>query len=141
MKYGIVNTEPGQFEVYIDLFFKENQLWETDPYIKKDAMEDWTTTSSFLNDVLLPLGIDLLSDADVRRIFFCEMYVQDYFPEQTHRFNDKELIERLKRREITLKRLYTKAETRKIKGRQEKKEGREPKKKGREPRVSDELKE
>ena len=43
------------------------------------------------------------------------MYAQDYFPGRSHRFHDKELIKGLKRRGITLKRLYTKAKTKRIK--------------------------
>ena len=39
--YSIVKTEPGQFEVYIDSCLKENELWETCPYIKEVPTEDW----------------------------------------------------------------------------------------------------
>ena len=60
--YGIVNIE------------------SITPYIKEDPPEDWTMTSSFLDNILLPSGIDLSADADVGRIMFCKMYAQDYFP-------------------------------------------------------------
>ena len=108
-------TEPGQFEVYISPFLKENEQGENSPYIKEDPTEDYTMTSFFLDDILLPSGIDLSADADVRKIMFCEMYAQDYFPGQPHRFHEKELINKLKQRGITSDCLYTKAETRKIK--------------------------
>ena len=38
--YGIVNTKPGQFEVYILSNEKENEIWETDPYIKEHPIEE-----------------------------------------------------------------------------------------------------
>ena len=71
------------------------------------------------------------------------MYAQDYFPGLPHRSHDKELIERLKQRGITLEQHYTKAKTRKMKreAKEERRNGKEPKKQGKEPRVSDELKE
>ena len=38
--YGIVNTAPGKFEVYIDPCLKENELWETSKYINENPAED-----------------------------------------------------------------------------------------------------
>jgi len=126
--YGIVKTAPGKFECYIKSTLKGNELREaapeeyavyTDPSLEEDSTrhkedpDDWTWTSSFIDDGLPP-STDLSKDAEERRIQFCELYVQDFFW-RTHRFHDKALNERLERRGITLKRNYTKEETRQMK--------------------------
>ena len=102
--YGIVKTGPKQFEVYIDPSLTESGVWETPPYIKEDSTEDYIMTSSFLDNIQPPSGIDLSADADESRIMFCELYAQDYSPGLAHRFHNKELTKTLKRRGITLKR-------------------------------------
>ena len=114
--YGIVKTAPGKYEVYIDPCLKENERWETSKYIKEDLDEVWTWTSSYI-DAYYPdvPSTDLSKDAEERRIQFCELYVQDFFPDRPHRFHDKTTNERLERRGITLKRHYTKEETRQMK--------------------------
>ena len=52
---------------------------ETAPYIKENPTEDWTWTFSFIDDALDVSKEDLSKDAEVSRIMFCEMYVQDFY--------------------------------------------------------------
>ena len=61
--YGIIKIAPGKVEVYIDPCLKKDELWETSKYIKEDPKEDWTWTSSFIDDVLSPSSTDLSADA------------------------------------------------------------------------------
>ena len=68
---------------------RSNSMQPTITKRKEDPTENYTMTSSFLDDVLIPLGIDLSADADESRIMFCELYAQDYFPGLPHRFHDK----------------------------------------------------
>ena len=70
--YGIVRTESGQFEVYIDLRNKQemNDTFEKSSYHKKHPIEEWTITSSW-KEVELS-GLSQSVEADVSRIMFCK---------------------------------------------------------------------
>ena len=127
--YGIVNIAPGKFEGYIDPCLNENELWETSKYIKQNPNKDYTWTSFIIDEYLDVSKEDLSEDAEVSRIMFCKMYVQDFFPRQPHRFHDKETNKCLKQRGITLKQHYTKAETRKMKreAKEERRKGKDEK--------------
>ena len=85
-----------------------NERRENCSYLKEHPIEEWTMTSSWIDNVLSLSGLPLSAEADRSRMFFCEQYMQDHFLEPTHRLHDQELIERLKQRETTVKRLDNK---------------------------------